>query len=136
MDIILKITNHPFAWKIVALLAPWLMIFLGIIMIARLAWTKNLETMLTSLSSSYYLNSITTPFKSLGLKGRFWLACAIGCLLSWPTYAIHIRLNKLDRREVENFPKKLKRQLKSAELLMFAGAVLAFASYLYFKKAM
>lgn len=110
---------------------PWIMVVTGLIIHSRLAWTKNLELMISALPSSYWLKLSMTIWRGNGLKSRFHLESTIAAIVFWPVKEIHIRNGKLDREDIVNFPKNLKIQLLIGNLLTLSGALLlGFAYYM------
>lgn len=135
MDILFKLSPHawPNHWKLAFLLIPWLVLYAGLAITAKLAWSKDLRVMLEALQSSAWLKLKIFSWINCGLWGRFILASMIGALLSWPINQIHIRKGKIDQSEIKKFPPDLRRTLLLGRYLMHCGGLLVLITLLIYK---
>jgi hypothetical protein len=117
-------STWPTHWKLVFLLTPWILLYVGLAITAGLAWSKKLETMLNALPSSEWLKLQVPIWRCFGLRGRYILTAMIAGLLTWPVKQLHIRKGKLNNEDVDNFPRNLKFQLLTGKYLTYLGGTL------------
>lgn len=129
MSLLVELSSSSKSWKLFIALTPWVILLIGLFIIARLAWTKNLNIMLSALKSSDWLRLQSALWCMFGAWGKLMITGTIAGLLHWPTKQMHIRLGKIKKEEIDNFPKSLKYQLFIGELLMAAGALLCAITY-------
>ncbi|MCE1116287.1 MULTISPECIES: hypothetical protein [Pseudomonas] len=129
MSLLVELASSSKSWKLFIALTPWVILLTGLFIIARLAWTKNLKIMLSALKSSDWLRLQCAIWCAFGPWGKLMIAGTIAGLLHWPTKQMHIRLGKIKKEEIDNFPKPLKYQLFIGELLVAVGAMLCAITY-------
>lgn len=129
MSLLVELASSSKSWKLFIALTPCVILLTGLFIITRLAWTKNLEIMLSALKSSEWLTFESAIWSMFGLWGKFLITGTIASLLHWPIKHLHIRLGKIKKEEIDNFPKHLKYQLLIGELLITIGALLCAITY-------
>ncbi|MDZ4019367.1 hypothetical protein [Pseudomonas sichuanensis] len=129
MSLLVELASSSKSWKLFIALTPCVILLTGLFIITRLAWTKNLEIMLSALKSSEWLRFESAIWSMFGLWGKFLITGTIASLLHWPIKNLHIRLGKIKKEEIDNFPKSLKYQLLIGELLIAIGALLCAVTY-------
>ena len=108
--------------KLLMAAVPCLMIMTGLALYARLAWSKNLKIMISALPSSYWLKLNIEIWGKKSLRSRLHLIGTVSAVLFFPIKNLHIRNHKLNQRDIDNFPKALKRQLLTCNYLLYFGA--------------
>lgn len=98
------------------------MIMTGLAFYIRLAQAKTLEIMIEALPSSYWLKLNIDIWNKRSLNSRLQLLAVISAVLFWPIKNLHIRRHKLDQKDIDNFPKHLRKQLLICNYLLYLGA--------------
>ncbi|MFK3820205.1 hypothetical protein ACI2KG_27045 [Pseudomonas sp. NPDC089407] len=98
------------------------MIMTGLAIYTRLAQAKTLEIMIEALPSSYWLKLNIDIWNKRSLNSRLQLLAVISAVLFWPIKNLHIRHHKLDQKDIDNFPKHLRKQLLICNYLLYLGA--------------
>ena len=129
MSLLVELASSSKSWKLFIALAPWVIMLTGLFIIARLAWTKNLNIMLSALKSSDWLRLQSVIWCAFGLWGKLMITGQIATLMHWPIKQLHIRRGKIKEEEIENFPKPLKYQLIIGAFLVDIGALLCAITY-------
>ncbi|GAB1619195.1 hypothetical protein PSN_4951 [Pseudomonas sp. NGC7] len=99
-----------------------LMIMTGLALYIRLAQSKTMETMISALPSSYWLKLNVAIWGKQSLRSRLQLIGVVSAVLFWPIKNLHIRHNKLDPKDIDKFPKNLRKQLLLCNYLLYLGA--------------
>lgn len=123
----------PQTLKLLCVLIPWLMIWAGVFIYARLAWTKNLESMVSALPSSSWVKLQVLLWSRFGLWGKLMLTFSVSNVLFWPIRTRHIKLRKLNQADIDSFPSHLKRQLLAGRISMYLGVILFVLTYYSYK---
>jgi len=120
----------PKTLKLLMLMAPCLMSMSGLALYIRLAQPKTLETMISALPSSYWLTLNIAIWGKRSLRSRLQLTGAVSAVLFWPIKNLHIRHNKLNQKDIDDFPRHLRRQLLTCNCLTYFGAIWLGITYL------
>lgn len=123
----------PQTLKLIHVFFPLLMIVSGLLIYARLAWTNNLESMVSALPSSSWVKLQVLIWSRFGLWGKLMLTFSVSNVLFWPIRTRHIKLRKLNQADIDSFPSHLKRQLLAGRISMYLGVILFALTYYSYK---
>jgi len=118
--------------KLLMLIAPCLMTMSGMVLYIRLAQPKTLEAMISALPSSYWLTLNIATWGKRSLRSRLQLTGAVSAVLFWPIKNLHIRHNKLNQKDIDDFPRHLRRQLLICNCLTYLGAIWLGITYFFY----
>ena len=108
------------------------MIMIGLAFYIRLAQAKTLEKLIPALPSSYWLKLNIAIWGKQNLRSRLQLVGVVSAILFWPIKNLHIRHNKLDQKDIDDFPKHLRTQLRISNWLLYLGAAWFGITYLIY----
>jgi len=116
---VIDIYTWSLSIQLIFAVLPFVLIFIGVIIILLVAWGREYEIVDSSIKSCSYLEQLKAGIGAKSYRARWMVVCGVCAIMVFPAY--HLRLGLVSSCEIRNFPSGLKSKLVIAAWMNMIG---------------